>query len=97
MSLSASKLSHGLQLIEIFPGNARAFVVLVCVRRAFTHVNRTQPEAPEGDLQERAQTSDAVDAGLRHERDDECRTVHVGDVGKWVARGKACRQHVFRR
>src|SRR5262249_55216800 len=39
-------------------------------------------------FQERAESSDGVDAGLSRERDGECRMVHVGDSGKGGSRGE---------
>src|SRR6516225_382663 len=61
---------HGLRRIEVLPGVVCAFVWL-CVRCAFAHVNRTQPEAPEGRLQERAKCLYAVDVVAAGERHDE--------------------------
>ena len=46
----------------------------------FTRVDRAQPEAPEGDFEQCAKASNAVDAGLGDEAHGKGRTVHDGDV-----------------
>ena len=56
----------------------------------FVRVNRPQPEAPQGGLQERAKSFDAVDAGFSDEGHCECGTVQVEMLGRLAARGKAC-------
>jgi hypothetical protein len=56
-----------------------------------TGVDRAQPKAPAGELEQRAKGFDGVDVIARgDERHGECRTGHDGAVGKMVARGKTC-------
>jgi hypothetical protein len=37
---------------------------LLCVKRALAHVDRAQPKAPQGDLEQCAESFDSVDAPL---------------------------------
>jgi hypothetical protein len=74
-------------------GERRRTRALVFVPRAeFAHVDRTQPEAPEGDFEQRTKASEAVDAGGGDEgRGKRCRALHGGAVGKWPRGGNCLR------
>src|SRR5262249_32143556 len=67
------KCAHGNLPGLSMVGRRRTRALVFVPRADFTRVDRAQPETPSGDLEQTAEASDGVDAGLGDERHGKCR------------------------